>query len=47
MSTDDPELTTVTSKGQITIPSELRDEYGMEQGTRLMVVPTDHGLVLK
>lgn len=47
MSTDDPEMTTVTSKGQITIPSDLREEFGLEQGTRLMVVPTDYGLVLK
>lgn len=45
--TDDPELTTVTSKGQITIPSRLREEFGLEQGTKLMVVPTDYGLVLK
>lgn len=47
MSTDDPEVTTVTSKGQITIPSRLRDQFGLEQGTKLMVVPTDYGLVLK
>ncbi|SDK84873.1 AbrB/MazE/SpoVT family DNA-binding domain-containing protein [Natronorubrum texcoconense] len=46
MSTD-PELTTVTSKGQITIPSRLREQFGLEQGTKLMVVPTDYGLVLK
>ena len=47
MSTDDPELTTVTSKGQITIPSRLRKEFGLEKGTKLMVVPTEHGLMLK
>jgi AbrB family looped-hinge helix DNA binding protein len=47
MSTDDPEVTTVTSKGQITIPSSLREEFGLEQGTKLMVVPTEYGLVLK
>ncbi|PSP66799.1 AbrB/MazE/SpoVT family DNA-binding domain-containing protein [Halobacteriales archaeon QH_6_68_27] len=47
MSDDDPEVTTVTSKGQITIPSRLREEFGLEQGTKLMVVPTDHGLVLR
>ena len=44
---DEPEVTTVTSKGQITIPSELRDQFGLEQGTKLMVVPTEYGLVLK
>ncbi|GAA0276356.1 AbrB/MazE/SpoVT family DNA-binding domain-containing protein [Halobacterium noricense] len=47
MSTDDPEVTTVTSKGQITIPSQLRKQFGIEKGTKLMVVPTDYGLVLK
>jgi AbrB family looped-hinge helix DNA binding protein len=47
MSTDDPELTTVTSKGQITIPSRLRKQFGLEQGAKLMVVPTEYGLVLK
>lgn len=47
MSTDDPEVTTVTSKGQITIPSRLRKQFGLEKGTKLMIVPTDYGLVLK
>jgi AbrB family looped-hinge helix DNA binding protein len=47
MSTDEPEITTVTSKGQITIPSRLREQFGLGKGTRLMVVPTDYGLVLK
>jgi len=47
MSTDDPELTTVTAKGQITIPSRLREEFGIERGAKLMVVPTEYGLVLK
>lgn len=47
MSTADPEVTTVTSKGQITIPSRLRDQFDLEQGTKLTVVPTDYGLVLK
>lgn len=47
MSTDEPEVITVTSKGQITIPSQFREEFGLEDGTKLMVVPTDYGLVLK
>ncbi|MFC7060025.1 AbrB/MazE/SpoVT family DNA-binding domain-containing protein [Halovenus salina] len=47
MASDEPEVTTVTSKGQITIPSSLREQFGLEQGTKLMVVPTDYGLVLK
>jgi antitoxin PrlF len=47
MSADEPEVTTVSSKGQITIPSELRDQFGLKKGTKLMVVPTEHGLMLK
>jgi len=47
MASDEPEVTTVTSKGQITIPRRLRDQFGLEQGTKLMVVPTEYGLVLK
>ena len=45
--TGDPELTTVTSKGQITIPNRLRKQFGLEKGTKMMVVPTDYGLMLK
>ena len=47
MSTGDPDVATVTAKGQITIPSRLREQFGLEQGTKLMVVPTDYGIVLK
>ncbi|MDY6768787.1 MAG: AbrB/MazE/SpoVT family DNA-binding domain-containing protein [Candidatus Nanohaloarchaea archaeon] len=47
MGDDTPEMTKVTSKGQITIPSRIRTEYGLEQGDRLLVVPTEYGLVLK
>ncbi len=47
MASNEPEVTTVTSKGQITIPSSLREQFGLQQGTKLMVVPTEYGLVLK
>jgi len=47
MSTDSPELATVTSKGQVTIPSRLREEFDISEGTQVMVVPTEYGLVLK
>lgn len=29
------------------IPSRLRAQFGLEKGTKLMVVPTDYGAVLK
>jgi len=47
MADDKPEVTTVTSKGQITIPGALREQYDLGPGTKLMTVPTDHGIVLK
>jgi len=48
MSTDEkPEIATVTSKGQITIPSSLREKYEIGEGDRLLAVPTEHGIVLK
>jgi len=48
MSTDEkPEIATVTSKGQITIPSSLRERYEIGEGDRLLAVPTEHGIVLK
>ena len=37
----------VTRKGQTTIPARLRAKYGMEEGTRLIVVDTGEGVVFK
>jgi antitoxin PrlF len=38
---------TVTSKGQITIPKEVRDELGIETGTKVWFVRTSMGYVIK
>lgn len=38
---------TMTSKGQVTIPKEIREELGLEAGTRLRFVRTSQGYVLK
>jgi antitoxin PrlF len=38
---------TVTSKGQITIPKEVRDELGIETGTKVVFVRTRDGFVLR
>lgn len=34
---------TVTSKGQITIPVDVRTQLGLRPGSRLTFVPTDTG----
>lgn len=40
-------VATVTSKGQVTIPKEVRDDLGIETGTKLYFVRTAQGYVLK
>jgi AbrB family looped-hinge helix DNA binding protein len=34
-------------KGQITIPSKIRKKFRIEEGTRLQVVETKEGILLK
>lgn len=36
-------IATVTSKGQITIPVEVRERLGIRTGTRVQFVPDGHG----
>jgi AbrB family looped-hinge helix DNA binding protein len=38
---------TVTRKGQTTIPIALRTKYKIEEGTRLEVVDTQDGILLR
>lgn len=37
----------VTKKGQTTIPVKLRRKYKIEEGTKLAVVDTEEGILLK
>ena len=37
----------VTKKGQTTIPMELRRKYNIREGTRLIVIDTGDGILLK
>ncbi len=37
----------VTKKGQTTIPVHLRKKYKIEEGTRLRVIDTNEGILLK
>ena len=36
--------TRITRKGQVTIPKELRDEFGLEEGDELLWQKTDEGI---
>ena len=37
----------VTRKGQTTIPARLRKKYGIREGTRLEVIDSGSGILLK
>ena len=37
----------VTRKGQTTIPAKLRRKYKIEEGTKLQVIDTNEGILLK
>jgi len=46
MSADDPDIETtrITRKGQVTIPKELREEFGLEEGDELQWEKTENGI---
>jgi AbrB family looped-hinge helix DNA binding protein len=37
----------ITSKGQVTIPKEIRDRLGVRPGDRLVFRPTDGGVLVQ
>ncbi|MGA3298170.1 MAG: AbrB/MazE/SpoVT family DNA-binding domain-containing protein [Candidatus Bathyarchaeia archaeon] len=37
----------ITRKGQTTIPQQLREKYGLKEGTKLDVLDTGDGVLLK
>lgn len=37
----------ITSKGQITIPKDLRDQYNFQEGVQLMLTPTEQGVLMR
>jgi AbrB family looped-hinge helix DNA binding protein len=50
MSTEDDiegETTRVTRKGQVTIPKELREEYGLEEGDRVVWLRGEDGITVR
>ena len=42
-----PDMLTVSTKGQITLPVDLRVEYGLEAGDKIFGERTEVGYVLK
>lgn len=50
MSTDtnsEAETTRITRKGQVTIPKELREEFGLEEGDELLWQKTEDGIKVR
>ena len=41
------EVSTVTTKGQLVIPSKLRRKYGIRKGTLVAIVEEDNRIVLQ
>lgn len=37
----------ISRKGQITIPGELRDRFGMNHNVEVELVPTEEGLLIR
>lgn len=42
-----PDMLTVSTKGQVTLPADLRVEYGIVPGDRIFGERTDNGYVLR
>lgn len=38
---------TITSKGQLTLPKELRKMFHLEEGERVLLIPVEEGIMLK
>ncbi len=38
---------TITSKGQITIPAEFRKDYNLQPGKKVVFVPIKEGILIK
>jgi AbrB family looped-hinge helix DNA binding protein len=40
-------VSTVTTKGQLVIPSKLRRKYGIRKGTRVAMIEEEHRIILQ
>ena len=41
------EMGTISSKGQVAIPLQIRDEMGLEEGSKILFVLADETLLIK
>ncbi len=41
------EMATISSRGQICIPNDIREEMGLEEGNKVLFVLTDNSLIMK
>ena len=41
------QVTSVSSKGQVVIPSEIREQIGIIEGSQMMILTDGHNLLLK
>jgi len=38
---------TITSKGQLTLPKDLRKRFHLEEGEKVVLIPLEEGIMLK
>lgn len=43
----DPQITTVSTKGQLVIPSEMRASLGIRPGTRIVIMLEEERIILQ
>ena len=37
----------ISKRGQVTIPKDLRDRYGLHSGAEVDLIPTEQGLIIR
>jgi antitoxin PrlF len=47
MATEIMEMGTVSSRGQIAIPSSIREEMGLEEGSKIIFLLKDNTIIMK
>jgi len=47
MASEAIEMGTISSRGQVAIPSSIRQEMGLEEGSKVLFLLKDHTLIMK